>query len=70
LRARAGLPTAGLAWIDANRVVLRLYAGARQPPGTFLYSGAVQPCLQPGLLATFNGGFMVNASEGGWFAYG
>jgi hypothetical protein len=70
LRAQAGLPAAGLAWIDTNRVVFRLYAGARQPPGTFLYSGAVQPSLQPGLLATFNGGFMVNASEGGWFAYG
>jgi hypothetical protein len=70
LRARSGLPPAGLAWIDANRVVFRLYAGAGQPPGTFLYSGFVDPSMQSALLATFNAGFKVNASEGGWAAYG
>jgi hypothetical protein len=70
LRARTGLPVAGLAWIDANRVVFRLYAGTGQPPGTFLYSSFVDPSLQAGLLATFNAGFKVNASEGGWAAYG
>jgi len=70
LRARAGLPAAGLAWIDANRVVFRLFAGTGQPPGTFLYSGFVDPSVQSALLATFNAGFKVNASEGGWAAYG
>jgi hypothetical protein len=70
LRARADLPAAGLAWIDANRVVFRLYSGPGQPPGTFPYSGFVDPTLQTGLLATFNAGFKVDASEGGWFAYG
>jgi hypothetical protein len=70
LRDRAGLPAAGLAWIDANRVVFRLYAGTGQPPGTFLYSGFVDPSVQSALLATFNAGFKVNASEGGWAAYG
>jgi len=70
LRARAGVPAAGLAWIDANRVVFRLYAGTGQPPGTFPYNTFVDPTLQPALLATFNAGFKVNASEGGWSAYG
>jgi hypothetical protein len=70
LRARMGLPAAGLAWIDANRVVFRLYAGPGQPPGMFPYSGFVDPVLRGGLLATFNAGFKVDASEGGWFAYG
>jgi hypothetical protein len=70
LRAQAGLPAAGLAWIDANRVVFRLYAGTGQPPGTFPYSTFVDPTLQAELLATFNAGFKVNASEGGWAAYG
>ncbi len=70
LRAQAALPPAGLAWIDVNRVVLRLYAGTGQPPGSFLYSSFVDPSAQAGLLATFNAGFKVNASEGGWAAYG
>jgi hypothetical protein len=70
LRARAGVPASGLAWIDANRVVFRLYAGLGQPQGTFLYSSFVDRGLQAGLLATFNAGFKVNASEGGWAAYG
>jgi hypothetical protein len=70
LRARTGLPSAGLAWIDANRVVFRLYAGSGQPPGTFRYGGFVDPTRQVGLLATFNAGFKVDASEGGWAAYG
>jgi len=70
LRARAGLPSAGLAWIDADRVVFRLYAGLGQPSGTFLYGSFVDPTLQTRLLATFNAGFKVNASEGGWVAYG
>jgi hypothetical protein len=70
LRARSDLPAAGLAWIDTNRVVFRLYAGAGQPSGTFRYSGLVDPSARAGLLATFNAGFKVNASEGGWAAYG
>jgi len=70
LRAGAGLPAAGLAWIDTSRVVFRLYSGAGQPSGTFRYSGFVDPTAQAGLLATFNAGFKVDASEGGWFAYG
>jgi hypothetical protein len=70
LRARSDLPAAGLAWIEANRVVFRLYAGTGQPSGTFLYNSFVDPSAQAGLLATFNAGFKVNASEGGWAAYG
>jgi hypothetical protein len=70
LRARSDLPASGLAWIDTNRVVFRLYAGAGQPSGTFRYSGSVDPAAQAGLLATFNAGFKVNASEGGWAGYG
>jgi hypothetical protein len=70
LRPRTGLPSAGLAWIDANRVVFRLYAGAGQPPGRFLYGSFVDPRRQVGLLASFNAGFKVDASEGGWAAYG
>jgi hypothetical protein len=70
LTARAGLPAAGLAWIATNRAVFRLYAGRHQPPGTFLYSGFVDPAQQRSLLATFSAGFKVDASEGGWSAYG
>jgi hypothetical protein len=67
---RAGVPSVGVAWIDTDRVVTRLYAGPGQPPGTYPYSGFVDSSLVGSLVAAFNSGFMVYQSVGGWFAYG
>jgi hypothetical protein len=62
---------AGVAWIDSTRAWVQLYPGRYEPPGG---SGSTPPevpvQLRSGLLATFNSGFKLQDSGGGFVAFG
>ncbi len=61
---------AGVAWIDPRRTTIALYPG-RLEPSVSLPRGMMEvpPALRPRLLATFNSGFKLEDSHGG-FALG
>jgi Phosphodiester glycosidase len=61
---------AGVAWIDSSRAWLQLYPGRYEPPNSTNQLAAVPPQLRHGLLATFNSGFKLEDSRGGFVAFG
>lgn len=62
---------AGVAWIDRSRTRLRLYPGRYEPPSaTSRGPMEVPPQDRRGLLATFNSGFKLEDSHGGFAAGG
>jgi hypothetical protein len=66
-------PTAApvaLTWLDPAHTRVALYAGTAQPGGRWTYTARVAPALVSTLVATFNSGFELNASRGGWYADG
>jgi hypothetical protein len=60
----------GVAWIDTSRASLALYPGRYEPPGAGSPPAEVPPTLRSGLLATFNAGFKLEDSGGGFVAGG
>ena len=62
---------AGVAWIDPKRTSIVLYPGQLEPSLTIPHRGPMEvpPALRPRLLATFNSGFKLDDSHGG-FAVG
>ena len=62
---------AGVAWMDRSRTSLQLYPGRYEPPaGAYRGPMEVPPKLRGGLLATFNSGFKLEDSGGGFAALG
>ena len=61
---------AGVAWIDMARASLALYPGRYEPPNGGNQPAEVPPLLRSGLLATFNAGFKLEDSGGGFFVGG
>ncbi len=62
---------AGVAWIDRSRTSPQLYPGRYEPPaGSFRGPMEVPPQLRGQLLATFNSGFKLEDSGGGFAALG
>jgi hypothetical protein len=61
---------AGVAWIDATRTWLQLYPGRYEPPNSGNALAEVPAALRAGLLATFNSGFKLEDSGGGFVAFG
>jgi hypothetical protein len=61
---------AGVAWIDHTRTQLALYPGRYEPPGDGAQQAEVPPRLRSALLATFNSGFKLEDSRGGFFSQG
>ena len=62
---------AGVAWMDRSRTSLQLYPGRDEPPaGAYRGPMEVPPKLRGGLLATFNSGFKLEDSGGGFAALG
>ncbi|MBV9336807.1 MAG: phosphodiester glycosidase family protein [Solirubrobacterales bacterium] len=57
---------AGVAWVDTSRASLALYPGRYEPPGGGGQAAEVPTSLQPRLLATFNSGFKLEDSGGGF----
>jgi hypothetical protein len=61
---------AGVAWIDTSRASVALYPGRYEPPGAGSPLAEVPPAMRSGLLATFNAGFKLEDSGGGFVAGG
>jgi hypothetical protein len=61
---------AGVAWIDMTRAWLQLYPGRYEPPNAGNALAEVPTALRHGLLATFNSGFKLEDSGGGFVAFG
>ncbi len=62
---------AGLAWMDTRLLAARLYSGSKSPGGgPYRYTAPVQPARARSLVAAFNGGFMMNAADGGYYTEG
>jgi hypothetical protein len=62
---------AGVAWIDSSRAWLQLYPGRYEPPNAGSSRPAeVPPQLRSNLLATFNSGFKLSDSHGGFAVNG
>ena len=60
----------GVAWIDTSRVTVALYPGRYEPPNDGSQPAEVPPLLRGALLATFNAGFKLEDSGGGFFVGG
>jgi|HubBroStandDraft_6_1064221.scaffolds.fasta_scaffold04617_5 hypothetical protein len=61
---------AGVAWIDHTRTRVALYPGRYEPPNDGSQRAQVPPELRSSLLATFNSGFKLEDSGGGFFSQG
>jgi hypothetical protein len=62
---------AGVAWLDTSRSWLQLYPGRYEPPNAIGSALPEVPAqLRGGLLATFNSGFKLADSGGGFVAFG
>ena len=61
---------AGVAWIDHTRTRLALYPGRYEPPNDGSQQAEVPPQVRSSLLATFNSGFKLEDSGGGFFSQG
>jgi len=63
---------AGVAWINTSRAVISLYPGRMEPAVTLPSRGAMEvPAeFRHRLLATFNSGFKLGDSHGGWGYHG
>jgi hypothetical protein len=63
-----GSQPAGLAWMDTHLLAARLYSGSKSPGGgPYRYTAPIAPSLARTLVAAFNGGFMMNAAQGGYY---
>ena len=66
-----GTQPAGVAWMDTHLLTARLYSGSESPGrGPYRYTAPVQPANARDLVAAFNGGFKMNAAEGGYYTEG
>jgi len=66
-----GSQVAGVAWMDTRLLSARLYSGSLSPGGvSYHFTAPVQPAYAKTLVAAFNGGFIMNAAHGGYYAEG
>src|ERR1019366_7916523 len=62
---------AGVAWMDTNLLSARLYSGSLSPGGlTWKFTAPISHSAAKNLVAAFNGGFLLKASNGGDFSEG
>lgn len=67
----SGFQPAGLAWMDTKLLFARLYSGSKSPGGgPYNYTAPIGPAAAKRLVAAFNGGFMMDAAEGGYYTEG
>lgn len=66
-----GSKPAGLAWMDTRLLAARLYSGSESPGGgPYRFTAPIEPAQARRLVAAFNGGFQMNAAQGGYFTEG
>src|SRR5581483_6161137 len=61
---------AGVMWIDPSMVRGQLQPGYTDPGGTWQASDQIAPADRSSVVAVFNAGFRLNASQGGYFREG
>jgi hypothetical protein len=62
---------AGIAWMDMKLLRARLYSGSLSPGGLFWrYTAPISQSAARGLVAAFNGGFLLKSSNGGYLSEG
>lgn len=62
---------AGVAWMDTRLLRARLYSGSLSPGGLFWHATApIAGAAAQTLVAAFNGGFLLKASQGGYLSEG
>ncbi|MDA8196888.1 MAG: hypothetical protein M0019_06755 [Actinomycetota bacterium] len=66
----AGGPKVSVAWINQDYAQVQMFAGTSQPGGSWPYEGSIPQSLWPKLIGAFEGGFIFNQSNGGWYADG
>jgi hypothetical protein len=66
-----GRRPAGIAWMDTRLLSARLYSGSISPGGgPYRFTAPVGPAQARTLVAAFNGGFKMNAAQGGYYTEG
>ena len=66
-----GTQPAGVAWMDTHLLAAQLYSGSKSPGGgPYTFTAPIQPAQASGLVAAFNGGFMMNDAQGGYYTEG
>ena len=66
-----GTQATGIAWMDTRLLSARLYSGSKSPGGgPYEFTAPIQPAQAATLVAAFNGGFMMNATQGGYYTEG
>ncbi len=61
----------GIAWMDTHLLSAQLYSGSKSPGGgPYQFTAPIQPAQAATLVAAFNGGFMMNAAQGGYYTEG
>ena len=66
-----GTQAAGMAWMDTRLLAARLYSGSASPGGgPYGFTAPVQAAQAQTLVAAFNGGFKMNAAQGGYYTEG
>ena len=66
-----GSQPAGVAWMDTHLLSALLYSGSLSPGGGgYHFTAPVQPAYARTLVAAFNGGFIMNAAQGGYYTEG
>lgn len=66
----SGGPKVSVAWINQDYAKVQMFAGTSQPGGSWPYEGSIPQSLWPKLIGAFEGGFIFNQSNGGWYADG
>jgi hypothetical protein len=66
-----GTQPAGIAWMDTHLLSARLYSGSKSPGGgPYRFTAPIGQADARKLVAAFNGGFMMDAAEGGYYTEG
>jgi hypothetical protein len=66
-----GTQAAGIAWMDTRLLSAQLYSGSESPGGgPYEFTAPIQTAQATTLVAAFNGGFMMNAAQGGYYTEG
>ncbi|MHB1712111.1 MAG: phosphodiester glycosidase family protein, partial [Acidimicrobiales bacterium] len=61
----------GVAWMDTTLLRATLYSGSQIPGGgPFVHTAPVSPSASDSLVAAFNAGFLMSASDGGYYTDG
>jgi hypothetical protein len=66
-----GTAATGVAWMDTRLLSAQLYSGSKSPGGgPYTLTAPIQTAQAASLVAAFNGGFLMQDAEGGYYTEG